>query len=186
MSESLRDSAINHLNEALELMEKNQNNEALKTLEKSEEAAMNAEAHDIFLYTQSVKGHLMQILGAYEEAFEIYSLILKDTEEILSKDPDNEFYESIFQMNLDAIDTLGNLFYNTGRFLQAKNCYELCLSIFQNLLQTDPENVEYQSSVGGTLNNLGALLRNMGRIEEAKQRYEKALEMRQKNPENIP
>jgi len=128
-------------------------------------------------------------IGAYEEALKNYSLAIKATEDLLSKDPDNEFYHSSLQMNLNAIGTLGNLFYNTGRFIQAKNCYELNLSISQKLLETDPENVAYQSHVGTTLNNLGILLSDMGRIDDAKERYEKALEMYEKlletDPENV-
>jgi len=189
MSESLRDSAITSFNEALELMQKGQNKEALKALEKAEEAADQAEAYDIFLYIQALKGHLMQAIGAYEEALNIHSLILKAAEELLSKDPDNELYQSILQMNLDGIINLGNLFYNMGRFLQAKNYYESHLLISQELFEKDLENVTYQSSVATTLNNLGNLLSDMGRIEEAKQRYEKALEIRQKllnnDPENV-
>ncbi len=177
MSESLRDSAINYFNEALELMVKNQNKEALEVLEKAEEAAYQTKANDIFRYVQSLKGHLLQTLGEYEEALNLHSLAIKAAEELFVTDPDNEFYQSIIQMNLDEIITLGNLFYNTGRFLQAKNCYELHLLISQKLLENDPENVAYQSSVAMTLNNLGILLKNMGRIEEAKQRYEKALEI---------
>jgi tetratricopeptide (TPR) repeat protein/predicted amidohydrolase len=59
----------------------------------------------------------------------------------------------------------------------------------QKLLETDPENVAYQSYVGAILNNLGILLSDMGRIEDAKDRYEKSLYMRQKlletDPENV-
>jgi tetratricopeptide (TPR) repeat protein len=175
MSESLRDSAINYFNEALDLMQKGQHKEALKALEKAEEAAGQAEAYDIFFYIQALKGHLMQAIGAYEEALNIHSLTIKAAEELLIKDLDNELYQSILQMSLDGIITLGNLFYNIGRFLQAKNCYESHLLISQKLLATDPENVSYQSDVAMTLNNLGNLLSDMGRIEEAKQRYEKAL-----------
>ena len=120
MSESWRDSAVNNLNEALSLMQEGKHKEASKKLEQAEEASLKAEAYDIFLYVQTKKGHLMQILGAYEESLKIHSVTLKATEELLSKDPDNELYQSIFQMNLDAIGTLGNLFYNTGRFLQAR------------------------------------------------------------------
>jgi tetratricopeptide (TPR) repeat protein len=123
MSESLRDSAISSFNEALELIQKDQNEEALKALEKAEEAAGQAKANDIFLYVQTLKAHLMQTAGVYEEALKIHYLALKAIEELLSKDPDNELYQSILQMNLDEIFTLGNLFYNMGRFLQAKNCY---------------------------------------------------------------
>ena len=54
MSESLRDSAISLVNEALELMEIDHDREALKTLEKAKEAADKAEANDIFLYIQTL------------------------------------------------------------------------------------------------------------------------------------
>ncbi len=86
---------------------------------------MKAKAYDIFLHVQTIKGQLMQILGEYEEALKIHFLTLKDTEKLLSEDPDNELYHSIVQMNLNSIFTLGNLFYKMGRFLQAKSCYEL-------------------------------------------------------------
>jgi tetratricopeptide (TPR) repeat protein len=64
-----------------------------------------------------------------------------------------------------------------GRFFQAKNCYERHLTISQNLLQNDPENLGYQSDVAMTLNNLGNLLSDMGRFEDAKDRYEKTLKI---------
>ncbi len=189
MSGHLRDLAERHFQKTLFLMQKCKPEEALKELEKAEEAAKRAKANDILLNAHTLKGRIMQTVGAYEEALEIHVLSLKAAEEFLSKDPDNKLYQSSFQMNLDEIFTLGNLFYNTGRFLQAKNCYELHLLISQKLLNNDPENVAYQSYVGTTLNNLGNLLKNMGRIEEAKQKYEKALEMRQKllnnDPENV-
>jgi tetratricopeptide (TPR) repeat protein len=73
-----------------------------------------------------------------------------------------------------------------GCIEDAKKRYEKALEMRQKLLNNDPENVVYQSDVGGTLNNLGNLLSNMGRIEETKERYEKALEMRQKLLENDP
>ncbi len=121
MSESLRDSAVRSFSkESLDLMQKGKPEEALKELEKAEESAQKAEANDIFLYVQTIKGHLMQTLGAYEEALKIHTFSLKATEELLSTDSDNELYQSILQMNLDAIGTLGNLFYNMGRFLQDK------------------------------------------------------------------
>ena len=45
------------------------------------------------------------------------------------------------------------------------------------LLNTDPENAQYQSDVAMTQNNLGALFAVMGRVEDAKARYEQALEI---------
>jgi tetratricopeptide (TPR) repeat protein len=168
MSESLRDSAVNHLNEALSLMLEGKQKEASKNLEQAEETSLKAEAYDIFLCVQTEKGHLMKTLGAYEEALKIHSLTLKSTEDLLSKDPYNELYQSIFQMNLDAIGTLGNHFFKTGRFIQTKNCYELHLSISQKLLQNDTENVAYQSDVAKTFNDLGTFFSEKGQKEEAK------------------
>ena len=76
-----------------------------------------------------------------------------------------------------------------GRIEEAKQRCEKALEMGEKLLQTDPENVAYQSAVGTMLNNLSTLLSYTGRIEEAKQRYEKALEMREKllqtDPENV-
>ncbi|MDR7665466.1 tetratricopeptide repeat protein [Methanosarcina sp. Z-7115] len=189
MSESLRDSAKRHLKKASQLVQKEKNTEALIELEKAEEAVKRVKANDILLYAQTLKGCIMQTVGAYEEALKIHSLALKKTDEFLSKDPDNKLCQSSFQMNLDAVFDIGNIFYEMGRFRQAKNCYGLHLFISQKLLKTDPENVAYQLDVAMTLNNLGNLLWNMGRIEEAKQRYEKALEMYEKllnnDPENV-
>ena len=161
MSEGLRDSAVDHLNEALELLQEGKYKEALEKLEKAEEISRQAEADDIFLYIQTIKGYLMQNLGDYEEALKIHTLSLKASEELLSKDYGNELSLLIIQLNLDAIGTLGNIFYEMGRFLQAKNCYETHLSIYEKLLTNDPDNVVYQSDVGATLNNLGNLLKNM-------------------------
>jgi hypothetical protein len=51
MSGSLRESAIDHFNETISLMEKGKNKEALEELEKAEKAAQQAEANDILIHT---------------------------------------------------------------------------------------------------------------------------------------
>jgi len=184
MSGRLRDSAERSIKKTLSLMKKGKPEDALKELEKAEEAANKAKANDILLNIQTLKGCIMQTLEAYEEAFKIHVISIKITKELLLKDPYNKTYQSSIQMNLAAIGNLGNLFYSMGRLLQAKNCDELRLLIFQELLNKDPENVVYQLDVAMTLNDLGILFWNMGRMEEAKERYEKALEMREKLREN--
>ncbi|MHB8100775.1 MAG: tetratricopeptide repeat protein [Methanosarcina sp.] len=127
------------------------------------------------------KSQFEEALKELEKAEEAVNTLLKYAE--------NEFIQESFQMNLKNVFTLGTLFYNMGRFPQAKKCCELQILIFQKLLEKDPKNTEYQSEVAMTLNNLSILLSNMGRIEEAKERYEKALEMKQKllnnDPENV-
>ena len=78
-------------------------------------------------------------------------------------------------MNFHNVFNLGYFLQIMGRFPQAQYFYELSFLISQKLLETDPENVAYQSFVGTTLNNLGTLLSDMGRIEEAKEKYEESL-----------
>ena len=134
MSRSLRDSAVNHFNETLSLMQKGKSIEALKALENAEKTA-----------------------------------------KLLLKDPENEFFQANLQINLHNVFNLGYFLQSTGRFPQAQNFYELSFLISHKLLETDPENVAYQSDVAMTLNNLGALLSDMGRIDDAKERYEETL-----------
>ena len=97
MSGRLRDSAERHFQKTLSLMQKGKPEEALKELEKAEEAAKRAKANDILLNVQTLKGRIMQTVGAYEEALKIHVLSLKAAEEFLSKDPDNELYQSSLQ-----------------------------------------------------------------------------------------
>ncbi len=172
-----RGSAKKHFEKTLSLTKKGKLKEAALELEKAEEAAQKSEAYDIFLSLQIVKGHLKQTSGEYGEAQKIHSLALKAAEDALTKDPENEFYQSILQTNLEAIFALGGIFHTMGRFPQSKNCYELTLSSFQKLLKTDPQNAAYQSNAAMILNNFGNLLKDMGHIEEAKDRYEKALDI---------
>lgn len=100
----LKESAINHYNETLLLMQAGKNKEALNELEKAEEAAKKAKNDCFFLYFQTIKGQLMESIGEYEKSLRIHASSLKASEELLSKDPDNSLYESIFHMNLDAIE----------------------------------------------------------------------------------
>ncbi|AKB48082.1 hypothetical protein MSKOL_2305 [Methanosarcina sp. Kolksee] len=152
-------------------MQKGKPEEALKELEIAEKNAFKAKANDIFLNVQTIKGRIMLSLGAYEEALEVHTLSLKTIEKYIYKDPANEFSRSIFQANLEAIDTLSDVFHSIGHFSQAKSCCELNLSIYTRFLDNEPENVEYQLNVAVALNNLGNLLSDMGQTKEAKNRY---------------
>ncbi len=186
MSRLLRDSAERHVKKAIQLMQKDDQENALKELELAEKDAKKAKANDIFLNAQTIKGYIIRVLGAYEEALKIHVLSLKAIEESLFKDPANEFYQSIFQANLEEIGTLSDIFHSTGHFLQAKSCYELSLSIYTKLLNNEPENVEYQLSVAATLNDLGNLLGDVGQTEEAKNKYESALKIHEKLHQTYP
>ena len=77
MSKRLRDSAERHIQKTISLMQESKNKEALKELEKAEEASLKAKAYDFSLSIQTIKGHLMQISGAYEEALKIHTHFLK-------------------------------------------------------------------------------------------------------------
>ncbi|AKB31912.1 hypothetical protein MSSIH_1222 [Methanosarcina siciliae HI350] len=124
------------------------------------------------------KKRYVEALKSLDNAAEVAKILLND--------PDNKFFQTKLKTNLSNTFTFGNFLYNTGRFPQAQNFYELSVLISQKLLETNAENVVYQSNVAITLNNLGTLLKNMGRLEEAKEKYEKALQMRQKLLETNP
>ncbi len=179
-SEQLREEAGKNLQETLNLMQNGQLEEALEFLQKAEEAAQKAEANETLFYALSIKGQLMQMLGRYEEALKFYSIASNASVKLLSKYPRNKHCLSNIQMNLYNIGNLGNLFFNKGRFLKAKNCYEKGLSISQKYLESHCEEEFHQSYLGWILSSLGELLRNMGRGEEANEKYEKAFEFHEK------
>jgi tetratricopeptide (TPR) repeat protein len=114
----MRGIATKRFEKTLSLTKKGKLKEALIELEKAEEAAKKADAYDLYLSLQTVKGHIMQNSGEPEEAMKIYSFALEAAEDVLSKDPDNEFYQSMVKTNLEAIFTLGGIFHSMGRFLQ--------------------------------------------------------------------
>lgn len=66
---------------------------------------------------------------------------------------------------------------------EAKLRFERSLIMTQELLDSDPDNAAFQSSVAGILHNLGNLVRIMGPVEEAEEaklRFERSLIMKQK------
>ena len=65
--------------------------------------------------------------------------------------------------------------HESGRFLDAYPLYMKALKGFENSLEKDPENTQFQSYVAGTRNNLGTLLLDMGRQEEARDMFAAAL-----------
>jgi|GEM_PF-911099 len=178
-SPELKQLAKNHISKVFELLEDGKQNEALKELEIVEDIAWKAKTGDILLFVLAIKADLMVVLGAHEEALNIYKIYLKIDDDTFFKFLGDEIYRSILQMNLDDVFNLGCIFYNMGCFLQAENCFEINLFISRKILKKDPRNVAYQSSLALTLNSLGVLLSDMGRIDEAKDKYEKAIEIKQ-------
>ncbi len=188
--EQLREEAGKYFQETLTLMQNGQPEKALESLQKAEEAAQKAKANDILIHTLNIRGQLMLTLGALDEVLRVCGFASNFFAEILSKDPENKFFQRSLQMNLNNIDTAGNLYSKACHFPEAKKSYELGLKVSQKLLNSNPDNKFCQIYVGNILGTLGTLLiRDMGRIEEAKQRYEKALEIYEEllktDPENV-
>ncbi len=134
-------------------MQKEKYKEALKEIEKAQNIVKELNEKENILIFSSLKGHLLYLLGRYIESFESHAFGLKYNEEILSRDPYNKIYESAFTVSFLDIFALGNIFYKTGHFFQAKDCYELYLLISQRLLKANPENLSYLSDVAMALNN---------------------------------
>jgi tetratricopeptide (TPR) repeat protein/predicted amidohydrolase len=182
MSESLRDSAINPYNKALELIEKDQDNEFLEVLEKAENTAkilLNDPENEFFQTNLEMNfsnaftlGNFLYDLRRFPQAQNFYELSFIISQKLLEKEPENIAYQLYVG---GTLNNLGNVLLSMKRIEDAKKRYERALEMYENLFEKDPENITYQSYVGGTLNNLGNVLWNMGRIEEAKQNYEESL-----------
>jgi tetratricopeptide (TPR) repeat protein len=71
-----------------------------------------------------------------------------------------------------------------GRLEESRDIHAAALASYEQLLNSDPDNTQFQSDAAMTLNNLGILIRDMGRLEEARDMYVRALELvkGQKNP----
>jgi CHAT domain-containing protein len=184
MSESLKDLSIKHLQhltELLKLIEVDSYREISKDLEQTEIASLTGEAYEIYYSILTINDEdLEQTIGTYDQDLEIHFLILKSIKELCLKDPDNELFQSIFHINLDAIHALGKFFEYRRLFIQAKKCYELHLSISQSILKAGLENVIYPTNIGETLYDLGILFLEMGRFQEAQKTLEKSLEIKDK------
>ena len=74
------------------------------------------------------------------------------------------------------IGTLGNLYYNLGRFKEAEKCYEDALKLYVELAKKDENYLKY---VAGVLNNLGNLYYAVGRPIDAEKSFREALIIRQ-------
>jgi len=186
IAEKLREEAVKHFNETLDLMQKGKPEEALESLRKAEKAAQEIKDGAILFHTLKVRGQLLQFLGRLEEAMETYTFSLRTSEKLLEADPENKLYLDTLRMNLNNIGNLGNIFQREGNFQFSKQCYEVGLEISQKRLNSQPENEFYQMYAGNTLNNLGELFAGMGQIEKAKEAYENALEMNEKLLKNYP
>ncbi len=160
--------------------------EALESLQKAEKVAREAENDVVLLHTLKLRGQILESLGRLEEALETYTFALKTNEELLETDPEDELYLDLFQMNLNNIGNLGNIFRRTGNSQASKQSYETGLEICQKRLESQPENDYYQMYCGNTFNNLGELLAGMGQTEEAKENYEKALKIYEKLLKDFP
>jgi tetratricopeptide (TPR) repeat protein len=186
--EKLREAAVKHFNESLDLMKIGKYEEAFESLLKAENAAQEIKDGAILFHTLKVRGQLLQSLGRFEEALETYAFSLKTNEELLENDPANELYLDTLHMNLNNIGNLGNLFQKMNNFQSSQKCYEIGIEISQRRLNFQPENEFYQMYSGNTLNNLGELFFREGKIDKAKENYEKALKVYEKllksRPEN--
>jgi tetratricopeptide (TPR) repeat protein len=177
MFEQLREEAVNYFNESLDLFQAGKLEEAMGSLQNAEKIAYEAKDGAVLLHTLLLRSQILQSLGKLEEALETYIFSLKISEKFLEADIENEFYFDIFQMSLNNIGNLGNIFRRMGNFLSSKKSYEIGIEICQKRLKFQPENIFCQLYTGNTHNNLGELLAEMGQPEEAKENYEEALKI---------
>jgi tetratricopeptide (TPR) repeat protein len=84
--------------------------------------------------------------------------------------------------------TRGGIFYSIREYDQALETYEKALEAGSELLNKDPENVNYQHYMGTTLSNTANLLKKKGEIDKAAEYYSRTRkiysDLTAKNPEN--
>ncbi|MGB9927740.1 MAG: tetratricopeptide repeat protein [Methanosarcina sp.] len=186
--EKLREEAVACFNKTLDLMQEGETEKALESLERAEKIAQEIKDGVILFHTLKARGQLLQILGRFEEALEIYTFSLRMNEKFLVTYPENKLYLDTLQMNLNNIGHLGNLFQKDGKNELSQQAYEFGLEISKKRLGLEPENEFYQIYTGNTLNNFGELISKIGQKEKAKENYEEALKIYEKllkkHPEN--
>ncbi|MFZ2071172.1 MAG: tetratricopeptide repeat protein [Halobacteriota archaeon] len=75
-----------------------------------------------------------------------------------------------------ALHQKGMILHDLGRFSASLDSYNQSLNIYRKkLLDSDPSNVNSQSDVAMTSNNIGTLLAGMGKRDEAREYYKNAL-----------
>jgi serine/threonine protein kinase len=70
---------------------------------------------------------------------------------------------------------LGRILRASGRPDEAAKTYRKALVIQEGLVKGQPDNADYQSALGGTLNNLALCLRDRGELAEARALLERAV-----------
>ncbi|RZB33229.1 MAG: hypothetical protein AEth_00022 [Candidatus Argoarchaeum ethanivorans] len=114
-------------------------------------------------------GNILHLAGRFDEALSAYLSALRIQERLAEKNP---FFKTWVATTLN---NLGILLSDLRRFEDARDKYERSLTIYEALLDSDPENTTYQSDVATTLNNLGILLSDLRRSEDARDKYERSL-----------
>jgi tetratricopeptide (TPR) repeat protein len=185
-SEQLTEKAAKRFNESLQLVQEGKLEEALESLKETEKIAREAENDAVLLHALKSKSQILETLGRLDEALETYTFALKINEGLLETDPKNDLYLTLFQINLNNIGNLGNLFRKTGNFQASKQSYETGLEFCQKRVKYQPQSNYNQMYCGNTFNNLGELLAGMGQNEEAKENYEKSLDISEKLLTDFP
>lgn len=73
--------------------------------------------------------------------------------------------------------TRGGIFYSAAKYEDALNTYEKALVAGEELLESDPENNNYQHYMATTLSNVGNLLKKKGENSKAAESYSCAREI---------
>ena len=174
MSEESRNQALQHLKKAESQIERRHYGDALLTLNEAKQLANEAQSPDILASVLETIGKVMRLTGRPDEAIRNYKSAL----DIQEKRAD-QGHISIIPVATTR-NNLGTFLVRMGRIDEAEEQYEGALRIFERLLESNPDNVTYQSSVAANLDNLGNFLARVGRIKKAYEWYEDSLKMRER------
>ncbi len=73
-------------------------------------------------------------------------------------------------------NNLGRLYSKSNQLAKANASFQRAKTIMKEIVDDYPNELSYQSTLGGILNNLGRVLEQLGRLDEATKTYGQAIE----------
>ena len=124
-------------------------------------------------------GRLYRALGRYERAIQEHQAALA----LLRRSGPRPNPAEILEPRATAYDGIGLAHMNNLNDPHAETCFNQAYAIWQQLLDSDPENAQYLGELIGTLNSLAVVcIDKRDRLDEAERTYRQILELCERLP----
>jgi serine/threonine-protein kinase len=117
-------------------------------------------------------GHILHILGEYEQARNQDQSALNLLEAMIARHPDVSDYRGGLAR---TYNNLGNVLNDIGRPAEAAAAYTQAIVLQEVLVASQPDIPDYRATLAGFHNNLGRVLQETDRLAEAREAFEKGV-----------